>query len=400
MQHALQASAEDVLTAERAWARDWLFKAALPLWWEKGADHKAGGWFDKLDQAGQPVDLPKRLRVQARQAIAFAEAGRLGWEGPWEDACRHAIDYMLERYRRSDGLFRCSVTCDGAPADEAADLYDQAFVLCAFAAGYRELGQPATWRLEAEALLCRLHDVLGHPERGFEEGSPRVLPLRSNPHMHMLEALLAWIEAGAGEPFESDAREIVRLACERLIDPATGAIGEYYDEHWRFHVDGGHLREPGHQFEWAYLLYTAEKTLGGDQAYLCGRLHAFGTEHGVRDGRVIFSVVADGAPVDESSRLWAQTERLRTMLVLAPAMDKPDEAKSIAAAAESVATLRRFLDVPERGLWLDRIASDGAFVDEPAPASSLYHIVNGMAPLIGRKASPGSASAGSRWRCA
>ena len=64
------------LYPHRAWARDWLFSAALPLWWEKGADHACGGWYDKLDQSANPLELPKRLRVQARQTFVYAEAGR------------------------------------------------------------------------------------------------------------------------------------------------------------------------------------------------------------------------------------------------------------------------------------------------------------------------------------
>jgi mannose-6-phosphate isomerase len=43
--------------------------------------------------------------------------------------------------------------------------------------------------------------------------------------------------------------------------------------------------------------------------------------------------------------------------------------------------LRRFLDVPVAGTWRDRLLPDGAFVEEAAPASSLYHIVSAIAAL-------------------
>jgi mannose-6-phosphate isomerase len=370
------------LAGDRAWARDWLFGAALPLWWNKGADHEHGGWFDKLDGKGDPIALPKRLRVQARQAFVYAEAGRLGWDGPWKEAATHGIDFMLAAFRRQDGLFRASVTHDGVPVVEAADLYDQAFVLFALASGYVMLGRPPALLAEAKTLLDRLVALLAHPERGFEEADPRRLPLRSNPHMHMLEALLAWVEAGGGAAFEERARQIVALALEKLIDPQTGAVGEYYDGAWNFTEGDGRLREPGHQYEWAYLLDLAGRLLGDDHARFSERLHRFGTRHGLIDGRAIFSVDAEGAVVDRSSRLWAQTERLRTMLVLAPSMTAADRDAALSAAAESVATLKRFLDVPLRGLWFDRMDEDGTCLDEPSPASSLYHIVTGLVPLI------------------
>jgi mannose/cellobiose epimerase-like protein (N-acyl-D-glucosamine 2-epimerase family) len=79
-------AAVDALDVQRRWAREWLFDAALPLWWEVGADRINGGYFDRLDQQARPLSLQKRLRVQARQAFVYAEAGRLGWDGPWRDA--------------------------------------------------------------------------------------------------------------------------------------------------------------------------------------------------------------------------------------------------------------------------------------------------------------------------
>ncbi len=368
------------LEPHRQWAREWLFDAALPLWWKSGADREHGGFHDRLDQQARPVDGPKRLRVQARQAFVYAEAGRLGWDGPWRDAVMHGIEFMQSAYLREDGLFRSAVTRTGETHVETPDLYDQAFVLFGWASAYAALGRPPVLLERAEALLERLETLWAHPERGFEEASPRRLPLRSNPHMHMLEALLFWVEIGGGPRFERQARAIVDLALARLIDPATGAVGEYYDGDWRF-IDGaeGQVREPGHQFEWAYLLHRAGRVLGGDHREASARLYRFGERHGIIDGRAIFSVDAAGGVVDGSARLWAQTERLRTMLTFAGDMPAGE---GEAAAIESVTLLRHYLDVPVAGLWRDRIDADGALIDEPAPASSFYHIVTGILPLL------------------
>lgn len=386
------AGADDVDGADDAAALDaartrltrWLFEAALPLWWRAGADHARGGFHDKLAMDGTAVDLPKRVRVLARQIFVFAEAGRLGWDGPWRAAVDHGIAF-LPAYERPDGRYRASVNDAGEPVAEAPDLYDQAFVIFALAAAYRASGRPAALRERALALLGRLDALLRHPVAGYEEANPRRLPLRSNPHMHLLEALLAWVAAGERGPFEARAHEIVALARERLIDPATGAIGEYYDGDWAFAAGPeGALREPGHQFEWAYLLDLAERLIGGDHREAILKLERFGSVHGVRGGLALFSLDAGGAIVDGSSRLWAQSERLRTMLVLAPRLDPPAQAAARAAAAESAATLERFLDAPTRGLWHERVDGGGRWIDEPVPASSLYHIVTGIVPLIER----------------
>ena len=368
--------------SHREWARDWLFSAALPLWWDAGADHIYGGWWDKLDQRGNALPLPKRLRVQARQTFVYAEGGRLGWDGPWRDAVMHGLDYILGRFRRPDGLFRASVSPDGTPLVETPDLYDQAFVLFALASCFESLGRPTAVLEEAYQLLDRLATLLGHPERGFEEARPRTLPLRSNPHMHLLEALLAWCELGVGEPFVTHANVLVDLAIDRLIDPVTGAVGEYYDGDWRFHPVNGHLREPGHQFEWAFLMFQAGKILNTRSHEVVHRLHSFGSKYGIREKRVIFSVSSDGQLIDGSSRLWAQTERLRAMLLLAPNMAPADRVAANAATKDAIAVLQEMLQTPIAGLWYDRMSDDGSVLDEASPASSLYHIVTGISPLI------------------
>jgi mannose/cellobiose epimerase-like protein (N-acyl-D-glucosamine 2-epimerase family) len=37
--------------------------------------------------------------------------------------------------------------------------------------------------------------------------------------------------------------------------------------------------------------------------------------------------------------------------------------------------------VPLRGLWRDKLLADGTWIDEPAPASSFYHIIDALRVL-------------------
>jgi mannose-6-phosphate isomerase len=48
-----------------------------------------------------------------------------------------------------------------------------------------------------------------------------------------------------------------------------------------------------------------------------------------------------------------------------------DEAQGLRAARG----LAAYLDTPARGAWRDRLQPDGAFVEEPAPATSFYHLM-------------------------
>lgn len=359
----------DRLTAARDALKTWLLNDAYPLWWKAGYDHVRGGFHEKLDLSGEPVEAPRRARVQPRQIFAYAVAGELGWDGPWREAVRSGLDWYLAHYFRPDGLIRALVSPEGAVLDDSVALYDQAFGLFALATAYAVLDKPPELAERADRLLAQLKATLKHPIAGFEEANPRVLPLLSNPHMHLFEAALAWTEAGGGAHWRDLADEIAGLALSRFIDPVSGGVREYFDGDWKpaAGIDG-RIVEPGHQFEWAWLLLRWAKIAGReDAAQAAGRLIAIGEGPGVDPARgVAMSQLLDDMSVhDAQARLWPQTERIKAH-VLAGNGD------GVAAGTKG---LFKYFDTPVKGLWRDRLNADGGFVREPAPASSFYHIV-------------------------
>ena len=56
--------------------------------------------------------------------------------------------------------------------------------------------------------------------------------------------------------------------------------------------------------------------------------------------------------------------------------------------AAACAGLQRYVDVTPPGLWRDRLSPDGRFVEEPASASSFYHIVCALKLLFEAAAAP------------
>jgi histidinol-phosphate phosphatase family protein len=85
-------------------ARTWLFEHALPLWWNNGFDRITNCFFERLSLSGAtPVVLPRRVRVQARQTYVYAQAGAMGWSGPWQEAVRAGCKVLIERGMRTDG---------------------------------------------------------------------------------------------------------------------------------------------------------------------------------------------------------------------------------------------------------------------------------------------------------
>ena len=356
----------------------WMRASALPLWWALGADHAHGGFHESIDQQGRPLDLPRRLRVQARQVYAYATALEQGWTGPAADAVQHGLDYMEGRYRRPDGLYRTLVGADGEPLDDTAMLYDQAFVLLGLASAFKACGRPKELSDTAEALVARIAKTQTHPAGGFVEAS-NVRPFQANPHMHLLEAALAWEAAGGDKAWAALADSIVELALARFIDPQGGFLREFFNAAWRpAPGPDGRLLEPGHQFEWAWLLERWARLRGREDASLAaGRLFEAGLKGVDRRGNVAIDAMRDDFfPLAETARLWPQTERLKAARILArhaPSREARDRFDAEARAAQ--AGLEPYLATPVQGLWRDKLDARSAFVDEPAPASSLYHLM-------------------------
>jgi mannose/cellobiose epimerase-like protein (N-acyl-D-glucosamine 2-epimerase family) len=363
----------DTLTA-------WLFDEALPLWWRVDADRVGGGFFEEIGQDGTAQDGPRRIRVCARQIYSFATARDLGWNGPYE-AVEHALNFLLAKGRAPDGTFLSVAAPDGTPVERQFDLYDNAFGLFGLAAAFATRTDRGGLATLAAEIRDRLRKGWAHPLGGFEEAVPRVLPLRANPHMHLLEAALAWIDVDpVSKEWNKLANELAELCLAKFLHPSNGCVREFFDGDWApVAGDAGRLAEPGHQFEWAWLLARWGRMRRRDDALEAAkRLVALGEQYGVDPARgVAFAEMWDDlSPRNLTARLWPQTERIKGWLAMASLAERDEDIDTaFSRAAAAAASLRRYFATPIPGLWRDRMDETGRFVDEPAPASSLYHIV-------------------------
>jgi mannose-6-phosphate isomerase len=366
------------ITQQHAQLCSWLCDAAYPLWSTLGVDPK-GGYFERLGQDGKPFAEPRRSRVTPRQAYCFAMGPSLGWKGDAAGLVKHGLDFWFAKFQRPDGLFRTLINADGSIADDRAVTYDQAFGLLAFNLG-ATLGE---WRAQREREARELlQAVLKHTKRatgGFENGVPTSMPLESNPHMHLFESMLAGCEvASEANLWKPLADEIAEFALAHFFDH-NGVLHEFFDADWKF-AEGlkGRIIEPGHQYEWAWLLL---RWAGGKHARartVALKLIDVTEANGVREGLALQQVLEDFSPHDASARLWPQTERLKAAALAARLTGEP---KYFAIAASAADALQRYLATPIPGLWYDRIDVNGNLVEEPAPASSFYHLVVAVAEI-------------------
>ncbi len=342
----------------------WMRLQALPLWATLGVDTD-GGFREAIARDGTPAAGFRRARVQTRQAWVYSVAGQAGWDGPWRRLVTDSLDRFEATNRRPDGLYRTRVAATGEPLDDTASLYDQAFALLAMAAAAGAGVEPARMAGRARDLRGALAR-LALPNGGWREDAGH--PHQANAHMHLFEACLAWEAVEPGGEWTAMADTIAGMARRHFIDPEGGFLREFFDADWRPAPGAaGSLVEPGHQFEWAWLLTRWGEARGDAWASEAAqRLYAAGLR-GVDPARGVAMDELDDTLAVRSARarLWPQTERLKAALILGDQVPAGH-------AAGALKGLQAYLE--PTGLWRDKQEPDGRFVEEPAPASSLYHI--------------------------
>jgi mannose/cellobiose epimerase-like protein (N-acyl-D-glucosamine 2-epimerase family) len=379
---------------EAAALSSWLVQRAYPCWWSRGVDHVRGGFHESLRLDGEPSGETRRARLYPRQIYAFSVAAELGWSGPAADAVRQGLEALLADYRRADGLYRGLVAPSGAALVERPVLYDQAFVLLGFAGAYQALGDSSAHD-GARELLARINATLRNSNGGFEESAPPSLPLLSNSHMHLFEACLEWMDRDSDRAWSELAEEIVELALRRFHDADSGFIREFFDSNWRL-VPGedADVVEPGHQYEWAWLLLRWSQRVHNPRAHqLALHLIDHTEDHGVDRERAVAinALYGNGKTRDARARLWPQTERIKATCL---AGEITRQQRYVETAAAATRSLLKYLDTPLPGLWRDTMNERGAFIEQLAPASSFYHIVSAALQL--QRTAPGVAGCDTR----
>lgn len=363
--------------------RTWFLDQALPVWSRYGVDATRGGFFERLHPSLIPSNEPRRARLVARQIYFFAAGGSLGWDGPVDELIDHGHQFLRQHLVRSDGRVLASCTASGEIIDQRQLLYDVAFVLLALA----KIAQRRPESVELEALArCIVSTLPPHPLGGYIDSIHPDLQC-ANPHMHLFEAFLAWtLLVGSADRFWwNRAAALAHLATQRLIHPHSGALYEHFDQHWQPVPRAGSYRiEPGHQFEWSWLL-AFWATISGDAnaataaSHLCHLAEEFGVD---KTRNVAIECINEQLrPCDSIARLWQQAERLKAWhkQVLITGSSAAENYRSLA-----LKSFQHFLSGTSHGLWFDLMDESGAFVVQPVKASSGYHIACALEVLCNR----------------
>ncbi|MEO1324203.1 MAG: AGE family epimerase/isomerase [Pseudomonadota bacterium] len=358
----------------------WL-SGTFDIWTQSAWDPRRGGFIEHWHLDGTPNDLAnRRVRVQARQIFSFAKSIEMGWSdaGSAKRLINDGIAYLDSKARHPDGGWYHVIDPAGRPVDDRRDLYDHSFLVLAGAAAYRATGNQLSLRLADESLDFMNSQMRPDKGLGWLEGIPAELPRRANPHMHLLEALLALYEVTGREDTIAQAQEIVALFETHLFQPSDDILGEFFDQAWVIEEsDAGAVFEPGHHYEWAFLLREYQDITGHDttswQRRLIRKADKFGRNS--ETGFLYNSVSAKGSALNSNSRLWHQLEEFRASLIHPDLVSRSSVEKLIARIFES------YLNRGPEGGWVDEIDERGNAISSTVPASMLYHIVTAFQTL-------------------
>jgi mannose/cellobiose epimerase-like protein (N-acyl-D-glucosamine 2-epimerase family) len=177
------------------------------------------------------------------------------------------------------------------------------------------------------------------------------------------------------------AQDILSLFRDRLFDHALGLLPEYFEPGWT--PVGGARRqvEPGHHYEWTWLLLRAGQVLGVDFAAEACALYDFAERHGPDPQTRLIDDRLTGEELTRSraSRMWTQTEALKAQLAVFERQGLDTRAR-MAEITDQL--LDRHLAVTPQGLWQDRFGPGFAPLATDVPASMLYHLVLAFSELL------------------
>ncbi|MCA3188959.1 AGE family epimerase/isomerase [Cupriavidus sp.] len=346
--------------------------AVLPAWTGAGWNASMALAHEALDGvSGQPLpDKRYRAMACARQLYVFATMGNLP----------HAatlFNSLIRHFGDGAGGWIYSIDAQGAPLDTTRDLYTHAFVVFACAHYYRASGDAAaleTMRRTIDVIEARFADGNGLYHAALAQNfGPNESGVQQNPIMHLTEAYLSVLEV-AGEPWLAQRlKTLVDAVHARFVDPADGCVAELPQG------TVGNRIEPGHQFEWYSLVMTAPALFAdGPLAASLPRAFAFARRHGVADGTLGVCAALDGqgAALDATERIWAQTEFARALMV------KASVDNDTAALAELEAWIEQFRQrFLHAGGWHECLAPDGAVVRAEMPSTTPYHLLTSWQAL-------------------
>lgn len=342
-------------------------------------DHEKGGFFERKNASGEVMKhFPKRLMLVSRQLYVFTATHQLNFNHQFHKD--FVIDQLFrllrhELHDNKQGGFFFSLS------DKKKDLYGLSFAIFGLVHYHQLSGDDQALALIFET-LDKIQTKLSSPYGGFLEQATEDWqyipgPRQQNPHMHLLEALIFFYKMypAAGTAVASLCHELVDLLIHRWTNNAAGALIEVFDHTWqpetRISVgSNANLIEPGHHFEWIWLLSEYAKLF--DKLAMVQpvmkKLWDFAYRYGIdaQTGGVFSGLNAQGEVSNPSKRLWPSLEYLKAL-----------HAQGLPVEPHLDWLFQHFLFFNQKGSltgWCEFLNSDNSPQLQEQYLSSVYHI--------------------------
>ncbi|NBB10834.1 AGE family epimerase/isomerase [Pseudomonas sp. SLFW] len=349
----------------------------VPLWQGPGWNAEMALPYEALDAQHQPLP-PQRYRAMACARQLFLFSSFMGNpQVPDAETRAAALFRSLQRHFHDaeHGGWFYSIDPQGAPLDRRKDLYTHAFIVFACAHYWAKVREPLVESVLNAALHVvaeRFADGDGLYESVLNEdwSSLDAGPLQ-NPLMHLAEAFLATLEVREDADTLAALDALAEAMQRRFVDVEHGVMLEKpldAVDNWS---------EPGHQFEWFYLLESSAHLRGTPLHRSLTTAFGHAEAQGVDPvtGAVVATLDVEGLVKDGTQRIWAQAEYLRALTL------RPDSQALLARQLNALQ--QRFLHA---GGWNECLDSQGQISRSDMPSTTPYHLATcyiGLAEYFG-----------------
>ncbi|KJZ64471.1 AGE family epimerase/isomerase [Pseudomonas fluorescens] len=368
-----RSASQPELTALFASVQQHFQDVIVPLWQGPGWNADMALPYEALDAEHQPLP-PQRYRAMACARQLYLFSSLIGQVPAAEERAAALFRALQQHFHDAEhGGWFYSVDPQGAPLDQRKDLYTHAFILFACAHYWDKVREPLVESvlnavLEVVAQRFATGDGLYEASLDRDWSSLESGPLQ-NPLMHLAEAFLATLSVRKDVAVQDALIELCTAMQKRFIDPQhcvlmekpLGAVDNWF--------------EPGHQFEWYFLLESSSLLRGSTLHDSLERAFAFTEQLGVDQQtgavRAMLDLQPNGPPRDATQRIWAQAEYLRALTL------RPDSEALVLHQLQALQ--QRFLHA---GGWYECRDENGDVTRRDMPSTTPYHLATCYRGLI------------------
>ncbi|WP_312935964.1 AGE family epimerase/isomerase [Pseudomonas sp.] len=356
-----------ILSQRLAQVRQHFADCIVPLWQGPGWNADMALPFESLaaDHRPEPV---KRYRAMACARQLYLFSSRIEQPGAAQRAAA-LFDALQRHFHDAEhGGWFYSIDPQGQPLDRRKDLYTHAFIVFACAHYWGQVRQPQVAAVLDSALALvaarfRRDDDLYEASLDADWGVLGSGPLQ-NPLMHLAEAFLQVLSVRADAPVQEALLALCAALHAQFIDPQHGVMLEKplgAVDNWF---------EPGHQFEWFFLLDTSPLLSATPLHQAIERAFDYAERHGVQGTAVVAMLDAQGHTLDATQRIWAKAEYIRALAL------RPDhEARLI---TQLTALDEQFMHASG---WHECRDASGAVSRHDMPSTTPYHLATALEGL-------------------